>query len=141
MGYYRIVGVHTGAYNTEKINFGTAINAEKMEWIISKINDWQFNHRLFYEENKYLNGLNKYFKNITLDKKNNSTKENILINHRLFYEENKCVEYQSNESYVGYYKDHKKNGYGVKKYADGDEYHGQWKDGKMHGYGVYWIYH
>lgn len=38
---------------------------------------------------------------------------------------------------MGEYKDDKKHGYGIYKWADGRLYLGQWMRGKQHGLGIY----
>jgi hypothetical protein len=39
--------------------------------------------------------------------------------------------------YDGEWKDEKKNGKGVYKFANGGKYEGEWKDGNKHGKGIY----
>ena len=46
------------------------------------------------------------------------------------------VELASKSTVIGQFKQGKRNGYGVFKWADGITYHGQWVDDKREGYGM-----
>ena len=40
-------------------------------------------------------------------------------------------------TYVGEFKNDRKNGYGEQKFHNGDKYKGRWTDNNFHGYGTY----
>ena len=44
--------------------------------------------------------------------------------------------YANGTTYIGAWKDDKRNGLGTLKYADGTTYYGEWKDDMWHGLGT-----
>merc|ERR1712228_548829 len=90
---------------------------------------------VFFEEEMKPDSLDELFGKIKLniDKTQKYTKGNV---------NNQCVEngksvWKNGNSYKGYWKDGKRDGYGMYKWANGDEYRGNWKDNKKNGYGMY----
>jgi hypothetical protein len=47
------------------------------------------------------------------------------------------TEFADKNTVIGQFKQRKRNGYAVFKWADGGSYHGQWVDGNHEGYGMY----
>ena len=46
------------------------------------------------------------------------------------------IEFASKSTVIGQYKQGKRNGYAVFKWANGESYHGQWVDDYREGYGM-----
>lgn len=47
--------------------------------------------------------------------------------------------YVNGDQYQGYWKNNKKDGYGIQVWQNGRRYEGEWEEGKMSGKGIMWI--
>lgn len=47
--------------------------------------------------------------------------------------------YVNGDQYQGYWKNNKKDGYGIQIWKNGKRYEGEWKNGEMCGKGILWI--
>jgi hypothetical protein len=82
----------------------------------------------------------EYFGNITVNKGDGKTKKNYeLLNFEdlLKNEQGELSDKKSEFKYFGYFKDNKKEGFGVATFKNGDQYYGGWRDDYLSDFGTY----
>jgi hypothetical protein len=80
-------------------------------------------------------GTCEYFGNIIIKKKNC---EQLSFEDFLKNDQGELSDKKSDFKYFGYFKDNKKEGFGVATFSNGDQYYGSWKDDYLHDFGTYY---